>query len=283
VTDLRDPDAPIGPAAPAPNEADFRRIAAVLRRESGVCLPPGNTSLVGARLAGRLRALGLATYHDYGELILSDEGERREMISALTTKATSFFREPHHFDDLAAQVRGRWADVARGGGRVRLWSAGCSSGEEPCSIALALLAQMPDAPRHDVRILATDIDPHILEQARAGVYPAEALEVAPASARERWMEPCDGGYRLAPDARALITFDELNLIADWPMRDRFQAIFCRNVAIYFDGSTQERLWGRFADRLTPDGRLYIGYAERTADPRLRALGTTVYARDEAST
>jgi chemotaxis protein methyltransferase CheR len=278
--------APPGPLSqPQLGDKEFRRIAAILHEDSGIHLPEGKVSLVYSRLAKRLRALGLASFRDYCDLIASDAGadERQRMLSALTTNVTRFFREPHHFTDLAQSLRGGWLDHAKRGGKLRIWSAGCSSGEEPYTMALTILAEAPDAARYDIKILASDIDPMIVAKARAGTYSAEAVSPAPAAARERWMErQPDGSYAMGAEMRALISFRELNLMADWPIKGAFQAIFCRNVAIYFDEPTQERLWGRFAERLAPDGRLYIGHSERTADPRLKSDGMTVYRRAEGA-
>ena len=149
---------------------------------------------------------------------------------------------------------------------MRLWSAACSSGEEPYSIALTLLDMFPDAARHDVRILATDIDPNILAKARAGLYREAAMAPIPAALRERWFaRERDGAetvWRVKDEVRALIAFKELNLIGDWPMRGRFDVIFCRNVVIYFEEETQAFLWNRFKQLLAADGRLYIGHSER---------------------
>jgi chemotaxis protein methyltransferase CheR len=127
-----------------------------------------------------------------------------------------------------------------------------------------------------VRILATDIDPIIVEKARRGVYPSGSLDAIPQKLRERWLQRSGGEFAVAEEVRSMISFRELNLMADWPMRGRFQAIFCRNVAIYFDAETQERLWGRFAPLLTADGRLYIGHSERVGDSRYEPAGQTVY-------
>jgi chemotaxis protein methyltransferase CheR len=261
-------------------DKEFRRIAAALYQDSGIHLPDGKASLVYSRLAKRLRALGMESFRDYCDLIVSDEGlyERQAMLSALTTNVTRFFREPHHFTDLASYFRTKLLDVARRGGKVRIWSAGCSSGEEPYSIALTLLAEAPDAARHDIRILASDIDPKIVAKARTGVYSAEAVSPAPAAARERWMDRLPtGDFSMGDDVRALVSFRELNLMSGWPMKGPFQLIFCRNVAIYFDEPTQERLWDRYGDLLTPDGRLYIGHSERVGSARFKTDGMTTYS------
>ena len=259
--------------------AEFRRIAAILYEDSGIHLPEGKASLVFSRLSKRLRRLGLRSFRDYCALVSSPEGapERQAMLSALTTNVTRFFREPHHFGDLGRHFADRWMEMARRGGRVRFWSAGCSSGEEAYSMAITVLSAMPDAAGHDVKILATDIDPLILERARAGVYSAQSVEQRSPEQRDRWMRRRpEGDYAVAPEVRALVTFRELNLMATWPMKGPFQAIFCRNVAIYFDEASQERLWGRFGAYLAADGRLYIGHSERVGDERFHSDGMTVY-------
>ena len=143
-------------------------------------------------------------------------------------------------------------------------------------MALTILEALPEAARYDIRILATDIDPVILERARRGVYAAAAIEPVPARMRERWMRRTGADYTLSDEVLGLVSFRELNLMRDWPMKGRFQAIFCRNVAIYFELETQDRLWGRFAPLLTADGRLYVGHSERVGDNRYEPSGQTAY-------
>jgi chemotaxis protein methyltransferase CheR len=261
---------------------DFAAIRELLHGDSGIHLPDSKATLVYSRLAKRLRKLGVANFADYCALVASPEGaaERRQMLTALTTNVTRFFREPHHFDHLKRQLT-RWAPAVRAGGRLRLWSAGCSTGQEPYSMAMTLLEAMPDAGGLDVRILATDIDPAVLETARAGRYAEEALEGVPAEARRAFLKAEDGRWTMSETLRELIVFNELNLMNPWPIRGRFQAIFCRNVAIYFEAAAQERLWGRLTDALTADGRLYIGHSERVGEGRLVSDGLTVYRPKEA--
>src|SRR5690606_9557236 len=152
-----------------------------------------------------------------------------------TTNVTRFYREPHHFDHLRDRVMPGLAERARQGGRVRLWSAACSNGQEPYSMAMTVLSVLPEAADLDVRILATDIDPNMVAEGRAGVYSEETLEAAPSLLRHRWFQKARGpGQLSAHDTlRRLVAFKELNLIGDWPMRGKFDAIFCRNVVIYF--------------------------------------------------
>lgn len=267
---------------------DFRMIAAVLHGDAGIYLPDSKATLVYSRLAKRLRILGLSSFREYCALIQGKQGvdERQSMLAALTTNVTRFFREPHHFDHLRQQVMPGLVAKARAGGRVRLWSAGCSTGQEPYSMALTVLGALPDALRHDVKILATDIDPNVVETARAGVYSREALEAVPVSDRNRLRRAPEAGadmWRVADEARELITFRELNLIRPWPMTGRFDVIFCRNVVIYFDDATQEQVWKKFIDVMNPGARLYIGHSERvTGDAgRLASDGLTAYRLEAA--
>ena len=264
--------------------SDFAFIATTLYEDAGITLPASKANLVYSRLAKRLRALGLENFRDYCALVGSGEGaeERSHMIAALTTNVTRFFREPHHFDHLRRRLVEPLVPAIRQGHRLRIWSAGCSSGQEPYSIALTLLALMPDARAFDVRILATDINPHVLETARRAVYPAEEVAAVPAELRRSWLEPAEhGAMRLDEAPRGLVSFRPLNLIAGWPMKGPFDAVFCRNVVIYFDEATQARLLGRIAGLLRPGGCLYLGHSERLVGPAealFRLDGTTTYRK-----
>lgn len=248
--------------------ADFRKIAALVHGEAGIVLTEGKAHLVYSRLAKRLRSIGLRSFHDYCGLVESDAGadERIAMIAAMTTNVTRFFREPHHFDHLRGLLA-PLAAAARAGARLRLWSAGCSSGEEPYSIALTLLDVMPDAAQHDVRILATDLDPNMLTRGRAARYSRNAVAEVPQPLRDRFIVADGDGVAIGDAARSLVCFNELNLLANWPMQGRFDLVFCRNVMIYFDEPTQEAIWRKFAGLLNPGGTLFIGHSERIATER----------------
>ncbi len=265
---------------------DFRKIAAMLHGDAGIAIPGSKATLVYSRLAKRLRALGLESFRDYCALVSGSNGtdERQRMLAALTTNVTRFFREPHHFEHLKSRVLPPLIASARRGGRVRIWSAACSSGEEPYSVALSILAIAPDAADLDIKVLATDIDHEMVARGRAGVYGDSAVSAVPAELRKRWFVPVQGArgesaWGLAEEARALVAFRELNLIGAWPMRGSFDAIFCRNVAIYFEEATQARLWSRFVPLLAPEGRLYIGHSERVcgeAAEHFRSEAVTTY-------
>jgi chemotaxis protein methyltransferase CheR len=251
---------------------DFNRIAALLQQDSGIHLQQSKASLVYSRLAKRLRALRIESFRDYCKLVDQDRDERMNMLAALTTNVTRFFREPHHFEHLKTQVLPPLLESARRGGAVRLWSAACSSGQEPYSVALSILSLMPDAASRDIKVLATDIDPNMVERGRSGVYSPAELRDLPADLKRRWFtadaSDGQGNLRVVDELRALVAFRPLNLIGHWPMRRPFHAIFCRNVVIYFEESTQSKLWSRLVPLLAPGGCLYIGHSERVTGPAL---------------
>ena len=261
---------------------DFKKIAHILHAHAGIALAEGKAALVYSRLAKRLRTLGLRSFRDYCSLVEGADGldERQSMMAALTTNVTRFFREPHHFDHLRDQVMPKLAEHARRGGRVRLWSAACSNGQEPYSMAITVLAALPNACDLDVKILATDIDPNMVAEGKAGIYREDAVAPVPLELRRKWFKKAADGWAVADELRHLVAFRELNLIGDWPMKGRFDVIFCRNVVIYFDEPTQERIWSRFAPLLNPGGTLYIGHSERVSGPAtslFETTGLTTYA------
>ncbi len=263
---------------------DFERIAAIIHADAGISLQNNKINLVYSRLAKRLRVLGLRTFKEYCTLVGSHDGEaeRGAMIRALTTNVTRFFREPHHFEHLKSNVLSQLRLEAPKGRRVRLWSAGCSSGQEPYSMALTVLSLLPDAASYDIKILATDIDENMIEKGQAGVFERSAMNDIPADLRQRWFVASHdgtGAMQAGDELRSLVTFKKLNLTAEWPIKTGFDAIFCRNVAIYFDTETQDKLWSRMVPRLNPSGALYIGHSERVGGPAEKLLvsdGITTY-------
>ncbi|WP_105381445.1 protein-glutamate O-methyltransferase CheR [Neorhizobium alkalisoli] len=249
---------------------DLSDIAAMIYSDAGIYLNDSKASLVYSRLSKHIRALGLRGFRDYCELVASPAGAaaRREMLSHLTTNFTRFFRENHHFEHLRDEVLPGLINRAKSGGRVRIWSAACSDGQEPYSIALTVLSLLPNAVDYDFRILATDIDPKILAAARAGIYDENATETMTPAMRKQWFREVDAGGRrklqIDDKVKKLITFNELNLMAQWPFKGSFDVIFCRNVVIYFDEPTQMKIWSRFASQLGDGGHLYIGHSERVS-------------------
>jgi chemotaxis protein methyltransferase CheR len=265
--------------------ADFKCIASILHADTGIFLAESKSSMVYSRLAKRLRVLGLESFRDYCSLISSASGvdERQHMLAALTTNVTRFFREPHHFDHLKNIVLPPLLDVARRGGRVRIWSAACSSGQEPYSIALTILSLMNDAARFDIKVLATDIDPNMVANGTRGIYDDSLMAEVPKDMRERWFtrQRANGAlsWSASESLRELVAFRELNLIGHWPMTGKFHAIFCRNVVIYFEEDTQREMWSRFQSLLLPEGRLFIGHSERLSGPAAQSFlteGITTY-------
>jgi chemotaxis protein methyltransferase CheR len=265
---------------------DFKRIAALLYDLAGISLPDSKATLVYSRLAKRLRALGLRSFAEYCTFVASEKGgdESQEMLRALTTNVTRFFREPHHFEDLRVNVLEPVADQVRAGRRLRLWSAASSSGQEPYSMAFTVLSVWPNAADLDIRILGTDIDTNVLATGRAAVYDENLLEGIPTATRSQYFErdPSDKrAWRVCEAARRLVAFRELNLNGpSWPMKGPFDAIFCRNVVIYFDEPTQERVWSRFAPLVAPGGRLYVGHSERVGASvtAFESCGLTAYRK-----
>lgn len=287
VTSMRS-DLPVPNGEFAFTWTDFQKIAALVHGEAGIVLTDNKVNLVYSRLAKRLRAIGLRSFRDYCALVEGADGadERQALIAAMTTNVTRFFREQHHFDHLSAIALPRLIAAARAGGRVRIWSSACSSGEEPYSIALTVLQAMPDALNHDVLILASDIDPDVLDRARNAVYPVARLADIPPAMRGSWIQNIAGGQEFAfrPEVQNLIRFRNLNLLRDWPVRNSFDIIFCRNVMIYFDQDTQDGIWRRFAACMSDGSYLYIGHSERIATERLpfSLAGQTIYKNTGAT-
>lgn len=265
-------------------DADFAQIASVLHETAGIYLGDAKAPLVYARLTKRLRALGLESFREYCALILSESGvdERQRMIAALTTNVTKFFREPHHFEHFRRRIVEPKAAQLRAGKRFRIWSAACSNGQEPYSIAMTIFSVIPEAASLDIRILATDIDPNMIEAGISGEYAEDAISALAPAQVDRWFSlPAgrEGVWRVNEKLASLVAFRELNLVGSWPMKGQFDAIFCRNVVIYFEEKTQQALWSRFLPLLTPDAALYIGHSERVSGPaseRLVSDGVTTY-------
>jgi chemotaxis protein methyltransferase CheR len=240
-------------------KSQFQTICEIVKKISGINLREGKEALVKARLTKRLRALGFRDFDEYINYIQTKEGsaEITYMVDAITTNKTNFFREPAHFEFLRERVLKEITAK-----RLRIWSAACSSGEEPYSIAITLLEAIQDISRWDVKILATDISLEMLRKAKLGVYPLEGLRDVPIPLRNKYFAPVDGGSCVVNDnVKNLIHFAYLNLMDSWPMRGPFDVIFCRNVMIYFSKETQQALVKRFYEILRPGGYLFVGHSE----------------------
>ncbi len=272
------------------SDGDFRMIADLANARYGLYLQSSKKALVYSRLARRLRALNLPSFAAYCDLLNRPDGdeEQAHLLSALTTNVTHFFREQHHFDFLRTELLPDLVARAKSGGAVRLWSSACSAGQEAYCIAAMVLDACPEAAQLDIRILATDVDSQIIEKAKAGAYPSDQLDAIPNSYKKKMIDPqrtTKTHFSMHDQLRRLISFGQLNLVADWPMRRPFDVVFCRNAAIYFDKETQSRLWTRFANNLCPDGHLMIGHSERLCGPaesRFTSVGITTYQKLNAA-
>jgi len=273
-------------------EGDFRRIADLIHAETGIVLSERKRMLAYSRLAPLVRCSGLTSFGAFLDTLASDPATFTEVVAALTTNHTYFHREPHHFEHFESVVRPDMVARALSGASVRIWSAGCSTGEEIFTLLMVLLGAERGAgmkvARSKVVALASDISVNALAGARAATYPEGALEALPEALRRTWCVPVNeaGEPRLSidPAVQAMVRFRELNLMGDWPMQRPFDVIFCRNVMIYFDAPTKERLVERFARQLVPGGYLYIGHSERVSGPAtalLEPVGPTIYRRSAA--
>lgn len=253
------------------SDADFESIVKIAKDQAGLMITEKKRALVQSRITKRLRALGLADFKSYLATVSSveDPTELAKMISVLTTNVSSFFRENHHFNKLRDEILINQLERAKGGERVRIWSAGCSSGQEPFSIAMTILDALPEVDRYDIKILATDIDQEILKVAKKAEYERDQLTEVPDHFQRRYFETTSNNpnsVTVVGAVRELVSFRELNLLHDWPMRGPFDAIFCRNVVIYFDEQTQLSLWPKFRDKIGIGGTLFVGHSERIPDP-----------------
>ena len=274
-----------GTFGPILADAEFEFIRHVIGENAGIVLGPNKRQLVQGRLARRLRELGLPSYEAYCNHVRNSGPEELVgLINALTTNVTAFFRENHHFDALAAYMIPEALQRNQHSRRLRVWSAGCSTGEEPYCIAMVASAAMPSSPRWDLKILATDIDSDVVAAAQAGVYPLDRLTSVPQAQLHRCFRKgigANAGQALVqPDIARLVSFRTLNLLQQWPMSGPFDIIFCRNVMIYFDQATRERLVRRFAAMLAPEGYLCLGHSEsiHAAPGPFRLVGKTIYRR-----
>jgi chemotaxis protein methyltransferase CheR len=259
-------------------EKDFKRVCQLIYEYAGISLKPSKQDMVYSRLARRLRANGISSFRDYLALLENDDGiEWEAFVNSLTTNLTSFFREPHHFPLLANHVLKQ-----KGQHTICLWCSAASTGEEPYSIAMTMVDAFGSF-TPPVSIVATDVDTNVLAKAEMGVYPAERIEKLDAGMVKRFFLKGTGAQsgfvRVRPELRAMITFRPLNLLSDnWPIRGPLDAIFCRNVMIYFDKATQLKILQKFSPLLRPDGLLFAGHSENfhNAMHLFRLRGKTVY-------
>ncbi len=266
-------------------EQDLERLRKLIYQHTGIHMAENKRDLIYGRLTRRLRALDLKNFNDYCRFLEEGDPEELEAFrNAVTTNLTAFFREAHHFDYLAGKLLPRLMHEKRMERRLRFWSAGCSTGEEPYTLAMVVLESSPELARWDVKILATDLDSRVLDHGRQGVYELDNIQRSLGPRLKRWFlrgkGPFEGKARVKPELKELVDFQQLNLMHDWPMRQPFDAIFCRNVLIYFDKPTQKKLFERFAKLLPLNGHLFIGHSESPLDltDRFELIGQSIYRR-----
>jgi chemotaxis protein methyltransferase CheR len=265
---------------------DMALVAKLVYEHAGIVIREHKEAMARGRLARRVKVLGLGSIAEYCAYLRTSAAtdEIPELINAVTTNHTAFFRERHHFDHLRKDVLPRLIQERAGRrGRIRIWSAACSSGEEPYSAAAISRDVIGHRSDLDFKILATDIDTDILDRAAAGQYPADQFERLPADLRPLLRlesQSTRGEARIADDLKRLIAFKRLNLIERWPMKGPFDVIFCRNVFIYFDTPTKAAILDRYVALLQPGGFLYLGHSESLPQPhpQLRLIGRTIYER-----
>jgi len=268
-------------------DRDFDQIRTLASEFTGISLSEHKKEMVYSRLARRLRALEISEFSDYISYLKSHERqELGNFVNSITTNLTSFFRENHHFDYLKSTVAAELAVQHKVDKKIRVWSAGCSTGEEPYSIAMTLAeAREFTSPSWDVKVLATDLDTSVLNHAKQGKYDLNRVEGVDAAKRNKWFHHLKADnksvFQVSDKIKNNITFNQLNLMNNsWPMSARFDVIFCRNVVIYFDKPTQRKLFDRYAGLLNEGGYLFIGHSETLhgVTTRFKSLGRTIYRK-----
>jgi len=262
---------------------DFDFLRKMSNEHSGILVPDDKFDMFYSRLSKRIRMHGLANFKEYCLYLKNNpEKEFTEFINAVTTNLTSFFREQHHFDYLKNTVIPEVLKKNATNKTIRVWSAGCSTGEEPYSIAMTLLENVPS--NWEIKILATDLDTNVLQTAAEGIYTNDRVAGLPQESLKRWFKKGKGHnavkVRMSRELQAIIHFKQLNLMQEWPMKSYFDFIFCRNVLIYFDRDTKQRLAQRYGELLTTGSHLFIGHSEslNNLDTGFELIGHTIYKK-----
>lgn len=265
---------------------DFQYISDVIADRTGIVLSEAKHDMVYSRLSRRLRELKLTEFSQYLGLIKSgNEEEILAFTNAITTNLTSFFREKHHFEYLRSKVLPELKKTKKDR-RIRVWSAGCSSGEEPYSVAMTIRDIFPTLDGWDIKILATDLDTNMVQTAENGVYTEERVAGLDKQHLKKWVNrgkgEHEGKIRMSQELRDMITFKQLNLMDEWPISGPFDFMFCRNVVIYFNKDTQRELFDRYANLIDDDGHIFIGHSEslNKVSTRFDLIGQTIYKKIE---
>lgn len=266
---------------------EFTRLSGFIYEQCGIKMPESKKTMLEGRLQKRLRTLGMRGFEEYNKFLFSPEGIRREvvqMIDLVTTNKTDFFREPEHFDYLTERVLPEWSQK-HGGRRLTVWSAGCSTGQEPYTLAMVLSEYAARQPGFDFQILATDISTRVLENAKNAIYAEELLSPVPQLMKKKYLlrskDRSSGLVRIVPELREKVHFRRLNFLeGDFGLREQLDIIFCRNVIIYFDRQTQERLLQRFYSHMRSGAHIFMGHSETLSglDVPLASVYPTVYRK-----
>lgn len=262
-------------------DSDFKEVAHLVYNACGIVLGEHKREMVYSRLARRIRERKLTNFSSYLDYLKNHKDQEFDaFINAITTNLTSFFREIHHFEFIKEQFIPAMLKANKHNKRVRIWSAGCSTGEEPYSLAMTLQGAFPSD--WDVKILATDLDSNVLAKAQSGIYTAANVNGLDDALLKRWFLTSKDGqsYKVKPKLQLCISFKRLNLLQDWPMKGPFDLILCRNVVIYFDKETKDQLFNRYADILNNQGYLFLGHSETMGKEHVlfKNLGKTMYQK-----
>lgn len=265
---------------------DFNVLRKISNDHSGILVPDEKFDMYYSRLSKRVRMFGLKNFKQYCRLLKKDSNqELTEFINAVTTNLTSFFRENYHFEFLQENLIPELLKKNNSTKQIKVWSAGCSTGEEPYSIAMTLAEQLPSD--WSIKILATDLDTHVLHIAACGVYSSNCVSGLSKQRMKRWFRKGTGQnahkVKVKQELQQLIHFKQLNLIKEWPIKGTFDFIFCRNVLIYFDRQTKETLANRYANLLMNGSKLFIGHSESLhhLDTHFKLIGKTIYQKDQS--
>ena len=271
-------------------DREFQLFSNFIYDNVGIKMPPAKKTMLEARLQKRLKALGIPSFEEYGNYVFSPDGRATELIhliDVVTTNKTDFFREPGHFDFMVKTALPTILDGREGSSRdpLRVWSAGCSTGEEPYTMAMVLSEFAIGRPDFRAAITATDICTQVLQTARTGIYPEERTDPIPLNLKKKYLlrsrEKSKSLVRIAPHVRSLVSFRRINFMDDdLGISEKMDIIFCRNVVIYFDKPTQQTLMRKFYKQLKPGGYLFIGHSETLSglDVDFKAVAATVYRK-----
>lgn len=268
------------------NKRNFDRLAKFIYEYSGIKMPPSKITMLEGRLRKRLRVCGIPNFDEYCDFLFEGGGMQREaifLIDAVTTNKTDFFREPKHFEYLVETALPDILDLS--GGRMRLWSAACSTGAEPYTLAMVLADAVADKRNAEFRIIATDLSTEVLETARRAIYPTDMILPVPMPMRRKYLlehrDPERNEVRIAPELRKQVGFGRLNFMDEnYAIKDKQHVIFCRNVLIYFDKPTQKHVLSNLCDCLVPGGYLFIGHSETASGLNLpiKQVANTIFKR-----